>query len=229
MIDYTLSKGQHASPEEGWCAMELVAYLAGEAHSDSPECADPALGRLVIGLNDHLPDDLRQQLLPYLDRMIGTAEDGRAQERLYMMLDWGFRVVAPEALEGRGDRRDWADELRALEPVVDTATMRAAERVARDAASCLVCCSTNPVSAVANAVTFAVMGNDVQAANNLSSAAANATLDDHVGVNKDAKRAMWLKLLPSALDLLDRLLEDEIVELPPEKAAEYDRLLATRR
>ena len=48
-------------------------------------------------------------------------------------------------------------------------------------------------------------------------------------MNKDAKRAMWVKLLPSALDLLDRLLEDEIVELPPEKAAEYDRLLATRR
>lgn len=215
MIDYTLSKGQHASPEEGWCAMEFVAYLAGEPHSYSPKCVDVALRWFSIELNDYLPDDLRQQLRPYLPRMIGTAEDGRGQERLYMMIDWALRVVAPAALEVRGGHKDWADKLRAVEPVADMATMRAAERVARDADAATNAGShrsPNPITCAAGAATFAARGDARGAATNVGLAPAYTA--------KDAtfERAMWMKLLPSALDLLDRMLGDEIVELPPEKA-----------
>lgn len=228
MVDYTLSKGQHASPEEGWCAMELVAYLAGESHSDSPKCVDPALRRFVIGLNDHLPDDLRQQLRPYLARMIGAAEDGRAQERLYMMIDWALRVVAPEAVELRG-HRDWADELRDVEPVVDMATARVAERVARDAAERVARdadAATNatlhhpakPIVTAYNAVTSAARGDAYNAGTDVSLAAA------YTASGAASERAMWVKLLPSALDLLDRMLGDEIVELPPEKKAKAEAL-----
>ena len=68
-------KGSHDKREAGLCAMEWVAYLAGEEHSDSPQCVDPVLRRFSIGLNDNLPDDLRQQLRPYLARMIGTTNE----------------------------------------------------------------------------------------------------------------------------------------------------------
>ena len=39
----TLEKGGHASIDDGVCAMEMVAFLAGEPHSDSPACTSPIL------------------------------------------------------------------------------------------------------------------------------------------------------------------------------------------
>ncbi len=134
MIDYTLKHGSHDSPQDGLCAMEWVAYLAGERHSDSPECVDPALRRFGIRLNDALPDGPRQKLRPYLARMIGTAGDGRTQERLYMMADWAVRVVAAEAQEVTG-RRDLAERLRALPAIKDKRSALDGERVAREVAA----------------------------------------------------------------------------------------------
>src|SRR5689334_5294532 len=101
-IDYTLKHGSHGSPEEGLCAMEWVSYLAGEDHSDSPKCVDIVLRKFSIGLNDRLPDDLRQQLRPYLVRMIGTAGDGMGEQRRWMVADWAVRFAAAEAQEVAG-------------------------------------------------------------------------------------------------------------------------------
>lgn len=63
------------------CVNEFTAYLADEPHSDSPECVDPYLTYFLMGLNDSLPDDLRQQLRPYAARTIGTAGDGHSEMR----------------------------------------------------------------------------------------------------------------------------------------------------
>ena len=130
MTDYTLHKGSHETREQGMCAMEWVAYIAGESHSDAPRCVDPALRRFGVGLNDYLPDNLRQQLRPYLARMIGTAGDGRTQERLYMLADWAVRVAAAEAQDVSG-RADLAARLRGVAPVVDRETALVARKVAR--------------------------------------------------------------------------------------------------
>src|SRR5581483_222147 len=73
---YLLAHGAHQTADEGRCAMEWVAYLAGEKHSDQPVCVSPVLRRYCISLNDRLGDDERQKLLPYLARTIGTAGDG---------------------------------------------------------------------------------------------------------------------------------------------------------
>lgn len=183
VIDHTLSKGQHRTRESGMCAMELVAYLAGEEHSDRPECVDPALRRFVTGLNDTLLDDLRQQLWPYLARMIGTAHDGRTQERLYLIADWAVRVLAPEALEAAG-YKEHANNLRAVEPVVDEATASAAERAARAAHT-----TSNERAACAYALY----------------AASASTGGPDGGINPPPE-ATVVKLLPSALELLDRML-----------------------
>jgi hypothetical protein len=41
----TLSKGKHDSPEDGACAMELAAMLAGEPLGGSRQQRDPLGGR----------------------------------------------------------------------------------------------------------------------------------------------------------------------------------------
>src|SRR3954453_23724766 len=52
------------------CLLEAVAFVAGEPWSDSPSCTSPVLGTFGRSLNDVLPDDRRQQLKPYILRLI---------------------------------------------------------------------------------------------------------------------------------------------------------------
>lgn len=51
-----LLSGKHARREEGVCALELVAWLAGEEHSDHPACVSPVVAHFVRAWNDHLSD-----------------------------------------------------------------------------------------------------------------------------------------------------------------------------
>jgi hypothetical protein len=99
---YFLSKGAHTSPENGRCAMEWVAYLAGEPHSDSPPCVSPVLRRFGITLNDRLGDEDRQLLRPYLARCIGTAGDGRDPERIELLTRYVLRDSLPRLLDDAG-------------------------------------------------------------------------------------------------------------------------------
>jgi hypothetical protein len=45
--DLILKQGSHTAREYGMCAMEAVAWLAGEPHSDTPTCAP---FRLAVGV-----------------------------------------------------------------------------------------------------------------------------------------------------------------------------------
>ena len=76
-----LDRGAHDSREDGHCAMETVAWLAGEDHTDAPRCASPVLARYTIRLNDRWTDEQRQALVPYLPRMVGTGGDGQDAAR----------------------------------------------------------------------------------------------------------------------------------------------------
>lgn len=76
-----LDLGNHTRFDEGHCAMEVVAWLADQGHTDAPECASPVLTRYTIRLNDRWNHDQRQQLKPYLPRMIGTGGDGKDEFR----------------------------------------------------------------------------------------------------------------------------------------------------
>lgn len=130
MNNYELSEGMHTDPSEGRCAMEWVAYIAGEEHSDHPVCVSPFLIRFGMALNDAMPHEQRQGLRPYLARMIGTNGDGLDRERAYLAADWAVRVVAPIAL-----RAAWghtlADRLASLPPIVDVESSREANNIAR--------------------------------------------------------------------------------------------------
>src|SRR4051812_50224150 len=92
---YRLSAGRHMRAEQGRCAMEWVAHLAGEAHSDRPECVSPVVGAFARSWNDALAETTRQRLRPYLGRMIGTAGDGSGEARAGRGAGWPGRPRAP--------------------------------------------------------------------------------------------------------------------------------------
>jgi hypothetical protein len=127
---YFLSKGQHASADAGRCAMEWVSYLAGEPHSDSPQCVSPVLTGFCIRFNDRLNDTDRQQLRPYLARTIGTRDDGRDEERFQMCREFLLRRALPLYLDAAG-RDQAAAYLRSLPTVLTAEATLGAIRFAR--------------------------------------------------------------------------------------------------
>jgi hypothetical protein len=108
----TLLSGAHTTREEGVCAMELVAWLADEPHSDHPQCTSPVISTFLRTWNDGLNDTERQMLKPYLIKAIGTntgPEDDL--KRAWMLVDWECRVFSPAWLRLAGID----EEARALE------------------------------------------------------------------------------------------------------------------
>lgn len=93
-----LQYGNHSTPEDGLCAMEMVAYLAGEQHGDHPDCVCPVLTGYTIRLNDAMPEHWRQQLKPYLPLLIGT-RDGHEVGRAELLAWRAIRVFLPILLE----------------------------------------------------------------------------------------------------------------------------------
>jgi hypothetical protein len=81
--EIVIGKGSHGSRHEGVCAMELVAWLAGERHSDSPDCTSPVIASIVRSLNDRISDDAeRTQLLrPLIPKLLGTAGSEAVETR----------------------------------------------------------------------------------------------------------------------------------------------------
>lgn len=110
-----LSNGGHNKRESGVCAMEYVAYLAGERHSAAPKCVSVLLVDFFICLNDSArSDEERQKLRPYLTRCIGTRTDGQDGDRRELLFKWVAGTVIPEILELIGHRAE-ANTLRASE------------------------------------------------------------------------------------------------------------------
>ncbi len=139
-----LRSGGHVTREEGVCAMEALAWLAGENHSAYPSCACPVLGAFMRSWNDNLPDDeSRVRLLrPLLPLLLNTKSTPTVQsQRSWMALDWLAREQAPAWLSLRDDLKAHAVALRGLKPITDSQsakdaqeTLNAAGEAARAAA-----------------------------------------------------------------------------------------------
>lgn len=132
----TLESGSHDDRDEGVCLLEAVAWWAGEAHSDHPACVSPVLAAFGRALNDILPAGKRQELVPLVPQLPGTAGDGFDERRAWMCVDWLWRTWVPEWLTVAG-LTSHAAVLRDLSPIIDTETLTAgaaAGAAARDAA-----------------------------------------------------------------------------------------------
>jgi hypothetical protein len=134
-MSWTLDQGSHKRPEDGVCLMEAVAWVAGEQHTDVPECACPVLGAYGRQLNDRMPHEQRQRLAVFVPRLVGSRSTKAVElERMYRLADAAVRVFAPVALDARGEH-DWARRLRDLDPIVDKPTALTAKAAAYAAAA----------------------------------------------------------------------------------------------
>jgi hypothetical protein len=218
-ISYRLDKGPHASREAGMCAMEWVAYLANEPHTDQPACVSPVLKSFCIAFNDALPDDRRQRLRPYLTRCIGTAGDGLDERRAWMCTDWLVTEYAPAWLDLAG-LHDHAQNLRALGRSITDATAAEAAlpaiREARKAGDAAWDAARAAAGDAARDAAWAAAGDAARAA---AGDAAWVAAGDALAPTIDA-------LQDSAFDLLDRMLPTEAVEIAEPYRAELRRLVA---
>jgi len=83
------------------CAMEMVAWLAGESHSDDPDCACPVIGAVVRCFNDTVAstserERLLRPLVPLLVNTRSTPPVERA--RAMLVADCAARRIAPAIL-----------------------------------------------------------------------------------------------------------------------------------
>ncbi len=121
LSNLVLKTGSHESREAGMCAMEAVAWLANEPHSDEPSCACPVIAAYVRVLNDRMPDDQRQRLVKYLPALIGTNDPTKLRARAELLAWAAIRQFAPPALRAVG-LIDHADTLENFQGSLNDAT-----------------------------------------------------------------------------------------------------------
>jgi hypothetical protein len=76
-----LSRGKHASPEEGVCAMELASMLAHEPFTDRPRSVCPVIGGFLRTYNDWVDHRRRQDLYRYAAAVVGTKSTKAVERR----------------------------------------------------------------------------------------------------------------------------------------------------
>ena len=134
LTDVPLKRGAHSSPDAGMCALEAAAWIAGEPHSDHPECVCPVIAAFGRAWNDALSLEERNAVLrPLVPRMIGTrGSDALAHRRALMAADWLVREHTPawlrlagltahaDALAGLAEITAM-DQVQALRPAIEAA------------------------------------------------------------------------------------------------------------
>ena len=211
-----LDHGAHESFDNGHCAMEVVAWLADQGHTDAPSCSSRVLRAFTIRLNDRWNTLDRQRLIPLLPRMIGTANDGQDEARSYLALDWLIRTFTPAWLDLAGLAAR-ATALRSLDPITNLDTARAAADhvyAARTEANAAWDAARDAAWDAAGAAALDAAWDAAWAA--ARDAAWDAAWDaarDAAGAAARAALAPTVETLQaSALDLLDRMID-------PSKAA----------
>jgi hypothetical protein len=117
-----LSKGRHASPDEGACVVELASMLAGEHFSDHPNSVCPVIAALLRNYNDRIDDRRRQDLYPYAAKIVGSrASVGLERARARHLSD-----LVPER---RGGLWNWL--FGRTEPSSDVLAARVIEQFCR--------------------------------------------------------------------------------------------------
>ena len=119
-----LKKGKHSSQDEGTCLLEVVSIFAGLPFSDYPVCTEPTIAAYARALNDAMPDDQRQRLIPFIPRLTEASNGATPQQRAFLCAEYAVRVFAAAALRDAG-LNDLAKSLAEL-PVIDSLSARSA-------------------------------------------------------------------------------------------------------
>ncbi|MBL9077990.1 MAG: hypothetical protein JNL08_10830 [Planctomycetes bacterium] len=130
LIDqHPLQRGAHASRDDGMCAMEMVAWLAGEPHSDEPTCACPVIAAFVRACNDAMSDEGRNRYLrPLVPKLVNTRATAALERRRgLVVVDALVRHLLPAWLR-RHRRLDEARLLGELPPITGVEDLRASLR-----------------------------------------------------------------------------------------------------
>lgn len=151
-----LIHGAGATPAQGACVMQAVAWLAsdGKQWTDAPDCTHPVLRRVAVWVNDSIGDVPRRQLWPLVPRLMGTATGDRKTDiRTGVQLAaWAAERVLPLIKDAERNKiaaeriaraRKWiedggqvtADADAAADADADAAAAYAAAAAAADAAS----------------------------------------------------------------------------------------------
>ena len=165
----TLAEGAHSAGSGQMCAMELVAFIEREEHSDHPQCTCPVLAAYTRQWNDHVPGRLRNHILPLLPQLVGTRND-KYQIARAKYFAFAARDLACKALQGRID-------LSLIEKLRNSKTMQECRAVALECRHAAVDAASS-ACAVANAA-----ANAANAAANAASNAANAANDSDAAAN----------------------------------------------
>lgn len=229
-----LAKGYHRAKTPGeWCLTEAAAYIAGEPWSDHPKCVSTVLTVYGMALNDSWDDDQRQKLVPFIPRLLGTANDGQDEARSYLALDWLTRTYTPAWLDLAGLAEE-AAALRDHRQIVDIEALhsiRFAASAARQTASTAAAYTAASVAmrvaadAAAHETSFPMRRAAAYlTAFSLEYTAAFATAFSlaymaafaaaRVAVHETAREEMWVVLAPtvealqeSALNLFDAMID----------------------
>ena len=117
------------------CTLEQLSYVAGEGHSDSPECACPVLSAFVRALNDRLPHGQRQELSRYVRLLYGTRGSGQDEtDRRALIRAWHERT-GQRLSRGRAQRA--IDECTVLALSGQTRSVLRRTRLSRRALSAI--------------------------------------------------------------------------------------------
>ena len=118
----SLHSGGHNDRTNGLCVMEVAAWMAGEPHSDKPQCVCPVIAAFLRSWNDSLPtNEDRDRLLKPLAKPILNTKATREIEltRAMLCVDWSIRVWLPEFLSLTPSLATHASALRAAKPIQD--------------------------------------------------------------------------------------------------------------
>jgi hypothetical protein len=121
--------------KENACSVAAINLaLSGKLTDEIPACMSEVIGRWVIGVQDAMPDEMRnsaewKSLLP-LAAGTGRAEE---KERLAIILDWMWGTVLP-TLQPLADERGFGDVWRSMTTERTAEAAKAAKAAANAAA-----------------------------------------------------------------------------------------------
>lgn len=98
---FPLHAGASKSPANGACLLDAVSWLEYGHLGDSPECVCPVIATYGRGINDRLGRLRRQDLRPFIPRLVGTVDPAAEEPRAVALLRHAARVVLPSALDAR--------------------------------------------------------------------------------------------------------------------------------